>query len=248
MNDKPKIDERLTPPMSREGLYSVATVGGPPEVIRNDLTPGTCVEPIQSAPVAIENKPSDNGQPQSAMIDLAHTRFIVTAWPDHRWPLEIVRWIEGLMVGVTPARPDYRASVKKQNVVCARNWAIKNEALGSDPSYEWFVFADRDVRPRPGVETSRFLALDADVKSCQVEHGNKSAYSWPDDFHEPIWCTSREVLDTIEPPWFMQAYNDDGTEMDGCICQSFRKKVLDAKFTIAHGGWADHDRDGSWCG
>ena len=182
------------------------------------------------------------------MIDLSKTRIIVTAWPDHRWPLEIMRWIEGLMVGVVH-RDDYRSSVKVKNRVCARNHAIKYDALGSDPSYEWFVFLDHDVRPFQGDKTTRFLRLEADVKCCEVKHGpDDTAYSWPDDFHEPIWCTSRHVLESIEPPWFVQHYNADHTEMDGCICQSFRTKVLDAGFTIAHGGWAKHDRDGSWCG
>ena len=206
-------------------LYSVATVGGPSthplNLAEREMREARAV----SQEAVIEHKPSDNGQPQSSsMIDLARTRFIVTAWPDHRWPLEITRWIEGLMFGVTPSHPDYRRSVKKQNVVCARNWAIKNEALGSDPSYQWFVFLDRDVRPCQGLKTTRFLALDADVKSCQVKHGNDAAYSWPDDFHEPIWCTSRRVLEAIEPPWFMQAYNEDGTEMAGCICDRLGKR------------------------
>lgn len=241
MNDKPSYIDNFG--------YSVATIGGPP--LQTKVAVGdVCVEDtsISAGRVSGPDTASDLRQVLHGMIDLAHTRFIVTAWPDHRWPLEIVRWIESLMSGITPARPDYRTSVKKQHVVCARNWAIKHEALASHPDYQWFVFLDRDVRPCSGNKTSRFLALDADVKSCQVEHGNKAAYSWPDDFHEPIWCTSRKVLEAIEPPWFVQAFSADGTEMDGCICTSFRNKVLTAGFSIAHGGWADHDRDGSWCG
>ena len=183
---------------------------------------------------------------EECMIDLTKTRIIVTAWPDHRWPLEIMRWIEGLMAGVVH-RDDYRSSVKVKNRECARNHAIKYDALGSAPSYEWFIFLDRDVRPCQGDETTKFLRLDADVKSCQVKHGTESAYSWPDAFHDPIWCTSRRVLESIEPPWFVQGYNADHTEMDGCICQSFRAKALEAGFSIAHGGWAKHDRDASWC-
>lgn len=242
------MNDKLTKP----DLYHTATVDG--QAVENYRPPGgdTCIGDTGTS-VGRASGPDrasdfDLKPVLPGMIDLAHTRFIVTAWPDHRWPLEIVRWIESLMSGVTPARPDYRASVKKQNVVCARNYAIKTEALGSHPDYKWFVFLDRDVRPCPGNKTTRFLALDADVKSCQVEHGNKAAYSWPDDFHEPIWCTSRRVLEAMEPPWFLQSYNEDGTEMAGCICVSFRKKVLEAGFSIAHGGWAEHDRDGSWCG
>lgn len=180
------------------------------------------------------------------MIDLSRTRFIVTAWPDHRWPVETIKWIEGLMSSVTPARPDYRDSINKKNIVCARNTAILESALGSDKSYEWFVFLDRDVRPSE--HTAMFLGLEADVKCCMVEQADKTAYMRPTDFHESIWCTSRRVLEAIKPPWFMHEYNETGTEMVGCICVSFSKKVRAAGFSIAHGGWAEHDRDKSWCG
>ena len=180
------------------------------------------------------------------MIDLTKTRFIVCAWPDHRWPVEIVWWIEELMIGVEPARPDYRDSIKTRNVVCARNVAILESALGSHSDYEWFIFLDRDVRPGP--RTTKFLDLQADVKCCAVEHDSKHAFAWPDSFHCSLWCASRHVLETIQPPWFMREYNASGTQMVGCLCNSFRKKVLEAGFTIAHGGWAEHDSDGSWCG
>lgn len=179
------------------------------------------------------------------MIDLARTRWIVTAWPDHRWPVEITWWIEKLLKGVTPLRPDYRDSVNKRDQVCARNTAIVESALASPKEYQWFVFLDHDVRPNE--LTARFLELDADVKCCEVPMELPMAWDWPDKFHDALWCTSRNVLDAIKPPWFMQSYNENGTEMEGCICQSFRSKVIEAGFSIAHGGWADHDRDGSWC-
>lgn len=180
-----------------------------------------------------------------SMIDLSRTRFIITAWPDNRWPVEIFNWIEFLMKDITPATAEYRDSVKKKHVVCARNTAVKESALGSDPIYEWFVFMDRDIRPNK--HTAKFLALEADVKSCQVDQAEKTAWGWPHDFHESIWCTSRMVLERIEPPWFMQQFNADGTEMVGCLCVSFATKVRAAGFSIAHGGWAEHDRDNSWC-
>jgi len=149
------------------------------------------------------------------------------------------------MKGVAPAREDYRYSLKKENIECARNTAIAEAALASDPSFKWFIFVDKDIRPDG--RTKRFLDLDKDVKCCQVEQRSKDAWAWPNDFHDAMWCTSRHVLETIEPPWFKFRYNKDGTQMDGCMCQSFRDKVLEAGFTIAHGGWAEHDRDGSWC-
>ena len=176
-------------------------------------------------------------------IEIARTHFIITSWPDKRWPVETVEWIEHL-TWKTDSRRDNRTTIKKKNVVCARNTAIK-VALNTDRHFEHFVFLDRDVRPTE--RTRRFLELDADVRCCQVQQRVQTAYSWPTSFHESIWATSRHVLEAIEPPWFMHRYTADGCNMLGCICQSFRDKVLEAGFSIAHGGWAEHDRDESWC-
>lgn len=150
------------------------------------------------------------------------------------------------MDGITPSRLDYRISTKTKDRECARNVAVREFALGSDPSYEWFVFLDHDVRPTGN--TSQFLHLEADVKCCEVEMESKAAWCRRDaSFHDAMWCTSRKVLESIKPPWFVQRYNEDHTQMDGCICQSFRDKVIEAGFSISHGGYAEHDRDGSWC-
>lgn len=178
------------------------------------------------------------------MIDLSRARFIVTAWPDNRWPVEIIHWIEKTTKG-TECRLDNRTSIRVKNIVCARNWAVQNGALGSNQHFNQFVFIDRDVRPTE--DTIAFLELKTDVKCCQVQQRVKTAYSNTDSFHESIWSTSRKVLESIKPPWFMHKYNAAGTEMIGCICQSFRTKVLELGFTISHGGYAEHDRDGSWC-
>lgn len=179
-------------------------------------------------------------------IDLARTRFIVTAYPDHRWNVQIMHWIESLMVGVEH-RADYRDSLSVRNMVCARNVAIKKSALASHQSYEWFIFIDRDVRPIVG-HTELCLALSADIKCCQVKQESGEAWSWPTSFHDALWCTSRRVLESINPPWFTHhKMSNDGCKMIGCMCHTFRDRALDAGFSIAHGGWAEHDRDNSWC-
>ena len=178
------------------------------------------------------------------MIDIAKTRFIVFAWPDHRWPTDTIWWIEQLTKGVH-TRVDYRDSIKVPNRECARNYAIAVSALRSDKEFEHFIFIDRDVRPCP--RTSEFLSLEADIKSCQMTHRSPTAYSRPDSFHDGLWCISRKALEQIEPPWFVQRYNDTHTAMRGCICQSFRDKAKEAGLSVAHGGWAEHDNDQSWC-
>ena len=182
-------------------------------------------------------------EPPTNTIDLSRTRVIVTAWPDNRWPVEIINWIEQLFAGVDVDREQYRVSVKKQDRTCARNTAVLKHALQSP--YDWFIFVDSDVRP--GSATSQFLKLDADIKCCEVPMRTETAWCWPHSFHESLWCTSRRVLEGIKAPWFMQRYNEDGTELDGCLCQYFRDKALAAGFSISHGGWAKHDLDGSWC-
>lgn len=177
-------------------------------------------------------------------IDLSRTRFFVTAWPDQRWPIEVMWFIETVTKGL-PVHPEYRNNLKVRDRTCARNTAIRR-ALDSPDHFEWFCFIDNDVRPGP--KSLRFFDLDADVICCEVPMRADTAWNWPDAYHEPMWCTSRGVLEAIDPPWFIQFYSDDGTKQDGCICQSFRRKVLTAGFTIAHGGWAEHDQDASWCG
>lgn len=179
------------------------------------------------------------------MIDLTKAKFIVTAWPDHRWPVQTIKWIHDLVGKQDNWLERHCDSLKKADVVCARNTAMQM-CLDYPPEFEWFVFLDRDVRPNE--HTKAFLELDTDVKCCQVEMYSKQAWSSPTAFHEAIWCTHKKVLEAIEPPWFEHRYNDSKTEAIGCICQSFRDKALEAGFTISHGGWAEHDKDGSWCG
>jgi len=178
------------------------------------------------------------------LVDLSKTRFICTAYPDHRWPVQLMMWIEGLMQDIDH-RPDYRDSLNKKNMVCARNTAILASALGSHPSFEWFIFVDHDVKP--DWRSTPFLELQSDIKCCQVTQNSPYCYGWPDSFHDALWCTSRAVLEAIGPPYFWIDYNDNKTDMLHCMCESFRQKALAAGFSISHGGYAEHDRDASWC-
>jgi hypothetical protein len=182
------------------------------------------------------------------MIDIAKTRFIVIAWPDNRWPVETQWWINHLTRGHA-IRPDNMLSTNVDNVECARNDAIKR-AINSHDAFEHFVFIDRDVRPIVATPsaTDEFLALDKDVKCCRMEHRSQNAWANDESFHDALWSAPRHVLESVPPPWFTMRYNEDHTRMLGCICQSFRDRVLLAGFTIGHAGWANHDQDKSWCG
>ena len=194
--------------------------------------------------IAIPRKMNQAPNHLTAMIDISRTRFIVFAWPDQRWPVEVIQWMDLLTADVDDLQSDYRLSIKKKNLVCARNTGIR-DALNSRERYERFIFIDRDVRPTQA--TNIFLELDADIKSCQMRHESERAWIRPNSFHEGLWSTSREVLEKMDPPWFHHSYNADHTDMTDCICGSFRKQALEKGFSVAHGGWADHDRDQSWC-
>lgn len=179
------------------------------------------------------------------MIDLSRTRFVITCYPKPRPAAEIWAFIELMMRDMAPAHREYRAINVTPDRTCARNVGVLDFALRSPKEFEHFVFIDQDVKPTKN--TPKFLKIKADVVSCQVPMKDPAAWSNQDSFHEALWHTRREVLQAIDPPWFMQRYTNDGCAHDGCICQSFRDKAKAAGFSIAHGGWAEHDQDGSWC-
>jgi hypothetical protein len=172
-------------------------------------------------------------------LDLNETRVVVFAYPDHRWPLDIVCWYEQLQKKWPKIG---RTSLAKKNQVCARNHAIESSLK---THYNSFIFCDADVKPV--WRTDSFLALETDVKCCQMEHRSRFAWTDPTSFHDGLWFTTREVLEAIEPPWFHHTYNHQHTEMLHCICHSFAEKAKAAGFTISHGGWAEHEGDKSWC-
>lgn len=172
-------------------------------------------------------------------LDLNETRLVVTCWPNHRWPMETTCWFEELQRKFPKIQ---RGSYTIRNQVCARNAIIERSLATSCKS---FIFIDQDVMP--GRRTEAFLELDTDVKCCQMEHRSKFAWTEPTSFHDGLWFTTREVLESITPPWFHHTYNEQHTEMLHCICRSFADNATRAGFTISHGGWAEHDGDKSWC-
>jgi len=234
----------------KTGEWQAASVGRTREyaddVFRQYVANGECCRIVDSLGTTISEHiaaPPEPPEPPPAAIDLSRTRFFVTAWPNNKWPIEVILFIEKVTEGLT-LHPGYRDSVKVRDRTCARNTAIRR-ALNSPDHFRSFIFIDNDVRPGP--KSLRFLELEADVICCEVPMRTDPAWSWPNSYHDSFWCTSRKVLEAIQPPWFMQQYSEDGTRMIGCICKSFQKKVLAAGFSIAHGGWAEHDRDASWC-
>lgn len=171
------------------------------------------------------------------MIDLTCTRFVLVSL-ERRLTIEQMLWMESLV----PNCSRKFTAIHVDGIENAKNQAV---FVALESQEDFFVFMDDDVRPGP--EANAFLRLDADVKCCEVPMQGERAWSQEDSFHDTLWCTSRRVLEAIEPPWFEWPRNTTHTAYLGCLCSSFKRKVVGAGFTVAHGGHAGHDSRKTWC-
>ena len=124
----------------------------------------------------------------------------------------------------------------KKGVETAMNSAIKRVALRS--SYDWFLFAEGDVRPSR--ETVPMLTAPYDVCCAVVWEPRPGTWREPTAFHANLWRVHREVLEKMPPPWFHRTLSADGTEEEHCICDNFRRKAISLGFTVGHAGTAGH--------
>ena len=74
----------------------------------------------------------------------------------------------------------------------------------------------------------------------ETECMHEQAWGPPDAFHSGLWRTSRRVLETMEPPYFLPQYNSDATAVVGCHCNHLRRKLTEKGFSIRHVGRVDH--------
>lgn len=171
-------------------------------------------------------------KPDGWLIEPDNTLVVVMAWPDFCIPFGTINWImqrfswENVRTAGTP------------NYVTARNATI-NMVLRESKKFTDFLFIDKDVTPT--IESDKIFQIDADVVACDHPVANKAAWSTPESIHVAFWRVKRKVLEAIKPPWLMREYSADGCSMVGCDCLYLAKKVKEAGFTLAHGGWADHD-------
>lgn len=136
-----------------------------------------------------------------------------------------------------------------RNYEDAYNGLIIDHALHKRNRWaEQFIVADCDLRPNDK-QTSHFLELPGDIRCVEYSTEVGPAMSWglETSFHTGIWWTTRPVLEAIRPPWFRFQKSANGCRTEGCICQSFRMKALDAGYTIRHGGHAGHTPRPSRC-
>ncbi len=189
----------------------------------------------------------------NSVIDLEATRVIVISWPDGHWNQTLRNWIKARFwrrpntphIGMHPEEDDQIIDVIRPDLICAKNWAIREHVIDHPGKYKHFLFIERDVKPE--VYADEMFRVKADIVCCQVKVRNEAAWLKQDSFHATMWMSSRSVLERIPPPWFGVQYSADGCDRVSGECEHFRAKALAAGLSIARGGWADHDMERSWC-
>ena len=164
-------------------------------------------------------------------FDPAKTLMLVASYPDDMHTPELARWAAHIGLDL----PSQFGTYCEQGITVAYNKAVIT-ALQS--KYETFIFADRDVRPSFAADP--FLTLDADIACCVYPVCEPDAWAKPEAFHTGLWRVRRDVLASLDRPWFRTEYSPDGTVEAKCCCTYFRDKAIAAGFTVAHAGWADH--------
>ena len=107
--------------------------------------------------------------------------------------------------------------------------------------WDFFIFAENDIRPDLTL-TAPFLEAEGDVVCAEYETECMHDHAWgpADAFHTGLWRTTRRVLETMEPPYFLPQYNSDATAVVGCHCNHLRRKLAEKGFRICHTGRVDH--------
>ncbi len=182
---------------------------------------------------------------ENSVIDLEATRVLVISWPDGHWNQTLRNWIRGRFWRRADHPDDQIIDVIRPDLVCAKNWAIRQHVIDHPGKYKHFLFIERDVKPE--LPADEMFRVSADIVCCQVKVRNEAAWLKPDSFHATMWMSSRSALERIAPPWFGVQYSDDGCDRLSGECEHFRARALAAGLKIRRGGWADHDMEQSWC-
>ena len=170
-------------------------------------------------------------------LDSRNAFAVVHCYPTGHVEPRLIRWLNENGIGW-----DAIAFSNVRMIPRAYNQGVR-QALAS--GRRELIFADNDIIPssangnRPG--TNDFLTVtDADVVCCPCELGIPGAWARPETFHCGLWRTTREALLRVSPPWFLEKYDADGTELEQCVCAYFAAKARAAGLTIVRAGWADH--------
>jgi len=167
-------------------------------------------------------------------MDIDHAAAVILAWPDLRVRAELLYWLTDL--GIPRDRIIVHAAGGRDQ---ASGWnASMRIALDMPPGIDHFIFAENDIRPhaertRPMIDTA------ADVVGACFDNGNPNSFKHSNEIHLALWRTTRRVLNSIAPPWFVRDLDADGIER-ACLCWAWNKRLLDARFTVTAVGFAYH--------
>lgn len=182
------------------------------------------------------------------MIDLSKTACIMQTFPEPKVRYDNFMYLDRLYKKQDISKPNIMVANHKCSLLEARNRTIKNLVKPMIGKFDWFVFIDDDITLRNILTDLFFEEVETDIVGCNHPIASPTAWLYPDQFHMGLVRIRSHVFEAIDPPWFEFVYNEDNTNMVLCDCGYFRKKVLDAGFTISRQGYADHADKRQWHG
>ena len=169
-------------------------------------------------------------------FDPATSQVYIAAWPDNQAKVMLMGWL--FHHGVPP---EQITGYAMRDYPRALNWIIKHKALPSGA--EWIVLCDKDLLP--DARTEPWLTAPGHLVGAEYPVHNNKAYADPSLIHSGFLRVWSGVFRQLPPPWFEVKRSADGTEIEQCLCEVFRRKVIKAGFAVTRAGFADHALKGS---
>jgi len=123
------------------------------------------------------------------------------------------------------------------SIACRRNEIV--ERFLAMPENDWLIMVDGDHVPL--LETDEILTCTDAVAGCRYP-SRVGVESHPDDGEVGMGMVriSRQVLKTIESPWFGMTTNESGSKITQCECSWFCAKARAAGFYPVKVGQIGH--------
>ena len=160
------------------------------------------------------------------MFVVENTLLVATDWPNGMITPELAVWAVSIGLDL---QTQFR-TLCERGITVAYNKAV---SLALQTKYDYFIFANNDIRPSPTL-TQPFLEHDADIVCVECPEPHPAAWSSPSAFHAAMWRASRATLKKIGAPWFVRKYNKQGTKQVRCCCEEFRDKAVRCGFSVGH--------------
>lgn len=170
-------------------------------------------------------------------FDPAHTHVVVVA-KNNLVSMELMFWLlDGIKIHGSKILSVHHES---RDFATIWNTAI-SKSLRTPATDSEILFCEGDIKPSV-LQTQPFLDLETDISCCEYEgeYGHDSQWRVSTSFHLALWRADRQALAKLRPPYVEWPYTKDYCNHTGCLCQSFRRKALNAGLTISHAGYARH--------